>query len=286
MAKFLQDVEPSDVPPESAKKGSFIDSKVRKWYPAAGDPTADKNWAKQTVRAYEDAQGKTPEGYLWYPAVHYTKANRSKNPEKPRGHDIEGIIIHTTEGWSGGGRTFMKGSRRASAHYGIERDGTITQSVLDKDRAWHAPGVNSWSIGIEHAGFAKDNPNSPDHLGFPLVQIKASAKLVAKLCRKYNIPINRKYIFGHREIGREGDRATAGNPGADGSGNHSDPGPYWKWDSYIRWVKWYYYRRYVFGLLAVAGIGALAYNVKKGNIKLPLPPRRKRNTQVKRKRRK
>ena len=126
-AKFLQDVDPGDVP-KGNSSGGFIDSKSRKWYPAEGHATADRNWAKQSIRVHQNARGKTPEGYLWYPAAFKSTANRGPNPSKPNGHDIEGILIHTTEGWSGGGRTFMGGNRRASAHYGIERDGTITRS--------------------------------------------------------------------------------------------------------------------------------------------------------------
>jgi len=261
----------------------FIDSDQKKWYPAEGDATADKNWANWLNRIENEAQGETAEGYLWFPAVWYTEANRDfdsklKCTQKMvdtgqvngygqvckrvhNGHDIEAIVIHTTEGWSGGGRTFMKGSRKASAHYGIERDGRITQSVLDKDQAWHAPGANTWGIGIEHSAFAKDNPNNSKHLGFTMAQINASAKLVAKLCRKYNIPINRKYIFGHNEVGK----GTV--PGAPrGRGGHSDPGPYWDWDAYMSLVKYYYYRRYYIagGLILAAGVyGGFLYMLSK-----------------------
>ena len=254
----------------------FIDSDQQKWYPAEGDATADNNWRKWIAKVENESAGKTEEGYLWFPAVHYSPANRGPNPQARctqamvdaeetnghgdvckrvhRGNDVEAIIIHTTEGWSGGGRTFMKGNRRASAHYGIERDGTITQSVLDKDRAWHAPGANGWGIGIEHSAFAKDNPNNSKHLGFTQAQIDASAKLVAKLVRKYNIPITRGYIFGHNEVGKG---TVPGSP--QGKGGHSDPGPYWDWDNYLRLVKYYYYRRYYITGGVIVGAAALGF---------------------------
>ena len=38
---------------------------------------------------------------------------------------------------------------QVSAHYVIAKDGTVTQLVKDSDRAWHAYGNNSDSIGIE-----------------------------------------------------------------------------------------------------------------------------------------
>lgn len=225
----------------------FIDSDQQKWYPAEGDATADNNWRKWIAKVENESAGKTEEGYLWFPAVHYSPDNRGPD-------EINAIIIHTTEGWSGGGRTFMKGNRRASAHYGIERDGTITQSVLDKDRAWHAPGANGWGIGIEHSAFAKDNPNNSKHLGFTQAQIDASAKLVAKLVRKYNIPITRGYIFGHNEVGKG---TVPGSP--QGKGGHSDPGPYWDWDNYLRLVKYYYYRRYYITGGVIVGAAALGF---------------------------
>lgn len=156
----------------------------------------------------------------------------------------------------------MRGNREASAHYGIERDGTITKSVDPKHRAWQAPNVNEWTIGIEHAGFAKEDANGNPHPGFPLAQIKASAKLTAFLARKYKIPIDRNHIFGHNQNAKW---AKPGAPSEVGTGNHSDPGPYWDWDSYIWWVKWYYYRPWVFVGGFFATTAALGYYFYQSN---------------------
>jgi N-acetyl-anhydromuramyl-L-alanine amidase AmpD len=50
----------------------------------------------------------------------------------------------------------------------------------------------------------------------------ASARLTAATCRRYGIPVDRKHILGHVEV-----------PGTD----HTDPGPHWDWDRYIRLVR-------------------------------------------------
>ena len=70
------------------------------------------------------------------------------------GERIRYIVIHhnggtlTTDGCYGVWQT-----RPASAHYQVEKDGTVGQLVWDKDTAWHAADAlaNRRSIGIEHA---------------------------------------------------------------------------------------------------------------------------------------
>jgi N-acetyl-anhydromuramyl-L-alanine amidase AmpD len=49
----------------------------------------------------------------------------------------------------------------------------------------------------------------------------SSARLTAGICGRYGIPVDRRHIIGHVEV-----------PGTD----HTDPGPHWDWDRYIRLV--------------------------------------------------
>jgi N-acetyl-anhydromuramyl-L-alanine amidase AmpD len=103
-------------------------------------------------------------------------------------------------------------ARNISTHFCIDNDGIIYQYVDTNDVAWHAGGVNKYSIGIDFSnayylkyndyyvkkGFNK-RPICKDsrvhgvklrpHLGYYPVQIKAYKKLVKVLCDHYDIPI-------------------------------------------------------------------------------------------------
>jgi N-acetyl-anhydromuramyl-L-alanine amidase AmpD len=56
------------------------------------------------------------------------------------GHAIDWIVVHYTASGSGRGvlSWFKNPSARVSAHYVLDRDGTIYQVVKDEDTAWHA----------------------------------------------------------------------------------------------------------------------------------------------------
>jgi hypothetical protein len=114
----------------------------------------------------------------------------------------------------------------------VARDGSIVQLVHLSDIAWHAGNwkVNCHSIGIEHVG------ETYDPAGFTVDEYRSSARLVAWLVRRYDIPIDRKHIIGHSQV------PDPKNPGAfGGSSHHTDPGPHWRWDFYLNLI-----RRYAF----------------------------------------
>jgi hypothetical protein len=103
-------------------------------------------------------------------------------------------------------------ARKISTHFCIDNDGVIYQYVDTNNVAWHAGGVNKYSIGIdfsnayytkyndwyEKKGFGK-RPVLKDskvhgirlkpHLGYYKIQIEAYKKLVAVLCNHYDIPV-------------------------------------------------------------------------------------------------
>lgn len=165
-------------------------------------------------------------GSQFYPAHpnNYTNANR------PGSHPINKVIIHVMQGsWSGAINWFQDSRARASAHYNVRSsDGFIGQSVREEDIAYHAGwwAYNKTSIGIEHEGFISD----PDW--FTDTMYRSSARLSAYLCKKYRIPVDRRHIIGHHEV-----------PGCSGGGGgvscHTDPGRYWNWDKYIRYIRQY-----------------------------------------------
>lgn len=95
-------------------------------------------------------------------------------------------------------RTLTDPAREVSAHYVIDRDGTLYQLVDERHRAWHA-GVSSWgaitdlnsvAIGIE----LDNNGREP----FPQAQIDALMILLGELKTRYSIP--RANFLGHADV--------------------------------------------------------------------------------------
>lgn len=152
----------------------------------------------------------------WAPAStsNYTVANR------PTSHPINYIVIHMTQGsYAGSVSWFQNPSAQVSAHYTFRSsDGAVTQSVREKDIAWHAGNwtYNTQSIGIEHEGYIDDPAWFTDAM------YRASAALTRNLTTKYGIPRDRAHIIGHVEV-----------PGA----THTDPGPNWNWTYYMQLVQ-------------------------------------------------
>ena len=108
--------------------------------------------------------------------------------------------LRGTDAW------FRNPKSRVSAHYGIGRTGDVHQYVQEADTAWHAGRVyrptwtgvrrgrnpNRYTIGIEHEGHLADD--------WPEPMMQASARLIADVCSRWSIPIDREHVVGHREI--------------------------------------------------------------------------------------
>lgn len=110
------------------------------------------------------------------------------------GNSVKKIVIHWIVGsLESADATFQKPDRIASAHYGIG-DKDVHQYVKEEDTAYHCGNLttNRQSIGIEHEG-------GPD-LPISEATYKSSAELVASLCRKYAIPVDRTHIIKHSEV--------------------------------------------------------------------------------------
>ncbi|MEV6970546.1 N-acetylmuramoyl-L-alanine amidase [Hamadaea sp. NPDC051192] len=155
-----------------------------------------------------------------YPAAAWVPASTSNYTASSResSYPINYIVIHTAQGsYSGTINWFQNAAAGVSAHYVVSKGGAVTQTVRDKDIAWHAGNwtYNTQSIGIEHEGFI-DDPNWTS-----AAMYQASANLVRYLCDKYGIPKDRAHIIGHNEV-----------PGA----THTDPGSYWNWSTFMSYV--------------------------------------------------
>ncbi|MHC0430059.1 N-acetylmuramoyl-L-alanine amidase [Streptomyces sp. O3] len=162
------------------------------------------------------------DGEVDHPGVKWVAASRGnlRYANRPSDYRIDRIVIHVTQGsFATTLRVFRDPLHAAATHYVIRaKDGHIAQMARELDVAFHAGNraYNERSIGIEHEGFV-DKPES-----FTDVMYESSAKLSADICRRYGIPVDREHIVGHVEI-----------PGTD----HTDPGPHWDWDRYMRLVR-------------------------------------------------
>lgn len=101
--------------------------------------------------------------------------------------------------------TLTNPAREVSAHYLVERDGTVYQLVDERERAWHAgrsywgsdTDVNSASIGIE----LDNNGHEP----YAEPQIVSLLALLADLQARYKIPVPNFLGHGDVAVGRKVD---------------------------------------------------------------------------------
>lgn len=109
------------------------------------------------------------------------------------GTKIDMIVMHYTVSKTAQSAidTLTFGARQASAHYVIDRDGTIYQLVSDDKKAWHAGRVNSRSIGIEHVAMPGERM-APE-------QTRSSVALCKYLLEEYHLEPSA--ITGHKFTG-------------------------------------------------------------------------------------
>ena len=80
------------------------------------------------------------------------------------------------------------GALNVSAHYLVDRDGTIYQLLPDTVMARHTIGLNHCAIGIENVGGTPETPLTE-------AQLESNTLLVRFLAKKYPI----EYLIGHYE---------------------------------------------------------------------------------------
>jgi len=105
------------------------------------------------------------------------------------------VVIH----WFGSGTLesadarFQNPASQVSAHYGISNY-KVWQWVKENDVAYHAGNypMNQRSIGIEHDATTTKNATETTY--------KTSGRLVADICKRYGIPIDREHIIKHSEV--------------------------------------------------------------------------------------
>ncbi|MGW0763487.1 N-acetylmuramoyl-L-alanine amidase [Streptomyces sp. NPDC002814] len=139
--------------------------------------------------------------------------------DRPDDYGVDMVIIHVTQGsFDSAVKAFQDPGHQAAAHYIVGQDGRVLQMIRELDVAYHAGNrdYNERSIGIEHEGFVDRPEDLTDEM------YEASARLTARICARYDLPVDREHIIGHVEV-----------PGTD----HTDPGEHWDWDRYMKLVR-------------------------------------------------
>jgi hypothetical protein len=159
----------------------------------------------------------------------------SPNFNSRNGSAVSLVVIHSCEGGYAGCWGWLRNSAAgASAHYVVKEDGgEVTQLVREASRAWHVAAAyecsragnvqcnkngvstNTFSVGIEHAGFASQASWSNGI-------IETSAKLTCDITRDHGVPRDRNHIVSHGQL----------QPW-----NRTDPGPNWPWSHYVDRVR-------------------------------------------------
>jgi N-acetyl-anhydromuramyl-L-alanine amidase AmpD len=146
---------------------------------------------------------------------------------KVRKRAIDLIVLHKAEGSLSDCIAWFKDPLNGvSAHYCVD-EREIVQMVRDEDVAWHAGNwkYNERSIGIENSGY-----NAKDDLGD--AHYRKLASLVASLCAKHGIPVDRDHIIGHDEVPDPFHKGRFG-----GANHHTCPGTYFDWTLFLRYVR-------------------------------------------------
>jgi len=170
------------------------------------------------------------------PAIWRPSPNHSSRPSGSAGQR-QMVIIHTCEGsYSGCWSWLTNSGSGVSAHYVVNSTGSeVSQLVREYRKGWHCSaqykcsrnsGVkcnlngtscNSFTIGVEHAGYASQSSWSSGLLN-------ASAKLVCDITEDNGIARDQFHIVAHGQVQPY---------------NRVDPGPNWPWSSYLGLVNSY-----------------------------------------------
>lgn len=132
----------------------------------------------------------------------YINHHPSPNCEvRPPGTVIDTVIVHATviNTLADVIKKFSDPAAKASAHYTIDRDGTIASHVPEEKKAWHAgesripdgrTGVNAFSIGIELVNL------NDGYDPYPEPQVEALRSLIKAIAHRHPI----KHILPHYEV--------------------------------------------------------------------------------------
>jgi N-acetyl-anhydromuramyl-L-alanine amidase AmpD len=123
---------------------------------------------------------------------------------------VDCVVLHSTasDTFASTVGKFRNPKSRVSAHFVVDKDGTVVQMVRIEDRAWHAgssvlddrPNVNDYSVGIEMVN--RNDGVDP----YTIAQYRSVAGIIRLLRTKCDIPTAR--IVSHAQIARPYGRKT------------------------------------------------------------------------------
>ena len=154
----------------------------------------------------------------FHQARHYRKGGNTP---------VSRVVLHSMEAPEKGDTAeaiaayFARGTVVASAHYCVDANSEV-QCVAETDVAYHAP-PNSRSIGIEHAGYARQTLSQWQD-DYSIAMLRRSVRLCADICRRLDIPA----VWLHPEDLNDGKRGITSHHNvslAFRQSSHTDPGP-------------------------------------------------------------
>ena len=156
------------------------------------------------------------------PFADFSRA-RTQNPEFVMVHFTSAVVLSKDDPYNMDTIRSIFVDYKVSVHYIIDREGTISCYIPEDLVAYHAgygtwqddpkytDKLNNYAIGIEVAaiGSASDMAQyltpeeyqklSPELIGYTDAQYEALKNLVADICARNDIPMDRAHIIGHEE---------------------------------------------------------------------------------------
>jgi peptidoglycan hydrolase-like protein with peptidoglycan-binding domain len=132
---------------------------------------------------------------------------------------------------------FARGAddRKVSAHFVVDDDSAI-QCVRVTDEAWHANQANGFSVGIEHAGYARQSHEQWSD-AYSTAMLVRSSYVARRIADAYGIPI-RRLLPDQLRAGESGFVGHADvNEAYQNLGGHEDPGSWFPWTEYLELVR-------------------------------------------------
>lgn len=218
-----------------AQMSSSLGSNQAKFYTPAnrqpGDVTLIVLHATDGSEKKGSAQ-RTIDRFAKGPTISYTWKNKNtgaeiKNPPCADVIAVDGQIPHGTICHPV--RKNVEKPVKTSIHWAVDKHGGLVQGLLEKDIGHHAGNSNRKSIGIEMCGRNNEKVGEGYQGKFAGMYNETmlinTAKLVAGICKRWNLSPSRETIVGHYEL----DPKRRSDPG-------NDPGE-WDWDIFLNLVK-------------------------------------------------
>lgn len=239
---------------EDYQTTNTFDSKMhaltKDWQKGKKDPTTgqligvDGKVGPQTIRTANHYGTETrPEAEVETTGYQIDAFKQAKNWRWVSDRAVDYIVIHDAEmdelptaaealmNWAAGPNAPM-----ASWHYAVDNN-SITQSVKEEHIAWHAPGVNENSIGVEFAGRYKQTREQwLDDYGKAMLE--RGAWLFAQSMKRWDIPLKLIDVDGLLR-GERGITTHVAVSKAFKRSTHIDPGKNFPMDYFFERIKSY-----------------------------------------------